>query len=828
MKGWIMLVVALVLVSGFATVAMGENLRAGETVSTDKPVYVMGETIWLYFTGDPNTTYDVTMNGRYLGSITTNASGEDVESLSTYFSAVRIGENTVQLRDWSTWDVLASTTFEVRDGLTLWPSKYTGTSTYLNGETIWIKLYGENNKEYRLNVTNSTGVKVYPTNSDYFTVTTNDTGVAVFNLTAQWGDDGYKLNLFNGSNYIQSARFSISSIGISAVLDREGSDGVYLLSESLHVYVSIYWLRTQEVLNNVTYRWWIVNADNNSITFGPYASHSSEFTTEPLNFYSTPSGEVIHPNEMYYLKVEYEMTDENGRHYAEKWVPFYTGELKANMYSYGSFYPGNDISFTIAAYAEIGSPYWMSSRVPGATVEYINITIKDHWQTVWTQNYTDLGNTDINGNYYFQWTVPTVERGSVVYVEAKIVKDKDNVTVTRSYTVGSNTYVFVAFENSKIINGRSNSYLSGDTMEIYLGYYAPEGVSVNGYEVTIMSYSYNVLYHTYTQGDTITYTIPTDYSGNIYVYVTAHFSDGTTDTDQDRARVYYGALYLDPSSEYYMGAGDSITIYSKLDTNVMHVSTIEYTVYDEYYNEVMTVEAPLGAYTFTIPGNSDTYYIEAVAKDGKMTAYGEAILVKYQGYFLETKLITESKYQNNIYEPGQTIEIQYNITKYGDFTPEIIMLHWAIEGTNYQWSKVITEDELTGVINITIPEELRGIQVIKVWISWAYEGDPWNNWFIWESGMVPGTISTVSIDVQSGSWAMENLAGMPKASFVNLVLGIVALVIAVVALVLLLFRKGGASGGSTGKGSKKSAPKPYSPDGEEEGAEGGEEELEGL
>ena len=806
MRNWIVLLITMVVMASFAVGVNGISLRAGESISTDKGIYVAGEDIVVYVQGENNTGYQLYVDGWFETTFITNSTGEAVLLFTAGYGDFSVGKHILQLRLYG--DLVATTEIEVRKGLTLWPSKYIGGYTYLNGENLWVKIEGENNKRYMINITNETGVKAYPKNESAILVTTNNSGVAVFNITLNIGDDDYYLNLYNGSKFIQAVSFSVRSVEIFATLDK-GPGGVYLLSEKIHTYVSIYWIETHMPIKDTPYRWWIVDATNTSITFGPYASSQEEFDTEPLYFYTSPEGMGIQPNKQYYLKIEFEMNDINGRHYDEIEIPFYTGNLSGEISLSlldKSLSPGNRVWINVHSYASYLYGY-KKSPVENASVKYINITITDHRQVLWNKNYTDIPPTNVGGTTSMLWTVPSVAPGAEVEIRAGISYGDENYTLIKYVTISSDVHLYIYMDKTL--------YLSGDTMKVEMISDMPEGVSVLGYDIWIFTGSYwnmgKLLYYTSTAKNTFIYNIPLNYSGNLMVLVMASYSDGSVDTRYAYVNVVYGYLDLVPSKYIYFKAGDQITIYSRLHSNVINATTVTYKIYNEKEDLVMQTTVPFGNFTFIIPdGESDYYFVNAEVIDGTYYTSKEIVLYKYMGYALTTVLTTKSQYKNNLYEPGSEIIIAYNITKYGDIPYNSgLMLHWEIVGTLYYGEKAINDNTLTGNITITLPENLDGFYIIKVWVSW-YTYDHMADWLYFESGIFP-TVNYIPIQIEQGSWSMQDVSGMPIISFLNLVLVILAIAMGIAALVML-FR-----GGRKEESKKKSAPKPFPV--EEEGKE---------
>ena len=813
-----LIIVILLLAGGLSSIAGATGVQAGETISTNKTIYVLGEEITIYVHAENYTYYDILVDGHWIDTVETNATGNYTGNYLSGESNLGMGKHIIQLARNN--HILAHTQIDIREGLQLWPSTYTHSSTYINGEKLWVKLTGEDNKSYLVNLTTPGGHVVYPGSGTGITVHTNNTGIAVFNITLNIGDGSYLLNLYNGTTFIQSKSLNIRSVEIVASIDK-GADGVYLLSEKIHVHVSIYWIKNHTLINGAQYKYWIVDAYNSSLTFGPYVSTTDEFTTYTLSAYSTGNGEKMSINSKYNLKIEYQKGTGSSEHMDVVYVPFYTGRLSAVMNIDpidGSISPGNRVKLSIYTYASYQNGI-KNSALGNVKIDYINITITKYWRVQWTDNYTNYGVTDISGHASMLWNVPNVNVGSKITILAGVSMGGSHYIVKQERWVESHVSVYVKLDKS--------FYLSGGKMGIEITTNSPANVKAQGYDVWV--YSLNgfdtpdiVLYYGSTTQTYVTYTLPTNYAGKIMIKVSAQFSSGATVSATATTAVYYGYIYLSASQNTFMKPGERITIYSEFRSNVMHPSNLRYKIMDEHGSIIREINASMNQFVFTIPADNSEYYtIMAEAVDGSYYASNTLTINRFTGYFLNANILTKSRYQNMVYEPGQTVKIAYSVEKYGDFQPHLIVLHWAIVNTNYQWEKILTGNELNGTISITIPNDLYGGHIITIWVS--------------DSEGTPSTENYLTVNIEKGSWAMQSIAGMPMLSFIDLILAVVAIVIGIFLLMIMLKKRG--SSGEQGDESdkkiekirkpafpsmhkkKKGAPKPYSPEstsGEEE------------
>ncbi len=783
-KGIVMLLTLLMLSTALVSLASAGSVRAGESITTDKEVYVVGETIHVYVHAANHTWYNILVDNTNYDSVYTNATGY---ATTTYHAGAGFfGLGTHKLSLERNNNVLANATIVVRAGLQLWPSTYTGTHTYLNGEKMWVKLSAAGNKNYTINITNSGGTQVYPANENMIVHTDND-GVAVFNITLNIGDGPYLLNLGNGTTTIQSKQFSVESVEVVASIDK-GSYGVYLLSEKIKVYVSIYWMKNHTLISSAPYKYWIVSASNSSMTFGPYSSDKNEFYTQPLSWYSTQNGDKIMENREYYLEIVYDSGSGVHRHAAEAKIPFYTGSLYGTISVVpldGSMSPGNRVIVKMNTYAMHNG--MQESPLANVNIDYLNITITDYWSVQWYKNWTKYGKTDMSGHARLIWTIPNVPAGSILRAEIKYSTGGDTFVTFTEVSITSKVSLAIKLDKS--------SYISGEKMVIDFYAKHPANVNVTGYDVWIYDYSYmegmgNLLYYTTTRSDQITYTLPLNQSGAVYVKAIAHFSTGASAVDQKIVSVKWGVIYLSASSSTFMHAGDEIEIYSAFESNVMHTKTLEFKVVNDRGKVILQKTAAPGEFLFTVPDmNSDEYIIYAEATYENLRVSSHIEIDKFVGYYISVSLATESRYQNMVYQPGQVIKVRYAIERIGNFESHLPVLHWEILSTDYSGEKVLSANDNEGVVEIKLPTNIKGGCVIEFWIE-----------------DVDGTGSNfgvLSVNVEKGTWSMQSVAGMPLLSFINLILVIVAIIIGVVAIMLL--RRGS---GASEKGEEKEESEP--------------------
>ena len=797
MKKMIAAMIMIAVILAMPNVAFATTPRATHSITTDSSIYVSQQAVHLHIIGYNNSSYNyyriVWYNDTYstynsTGAFLTNDTGiYDVvihiylpqgEGINALRYTIEVQYSNSTAFPW--WNTVTdvSTNVTVRRGMLFEESKYTGVpNEYVPTDDLWINVYGENNAEYQIDITDSSNMQY----AGPVSVQTDNKGYGVTHLVIPGSiDDGvYYVNLYLNGTLVQRKTITITSIVINAVMDKT----VYLRAENFAVYYSVSWIKTGENINDATIKWEILYS-NYTRAAGPYWSDKSPIISRTLRDYDLPFGAYI-------LKMECNYTYNNSLHHAEKYITFYIGTFSSRIYINtldGETAPGDRISITVYSYASYN---WYTSPVKNATINYISIKNVVHWNETELDNYTNL-HTNLDGIRQLIWTIPTVEIGSEIKITVNISYNGEYTEYVRTFTVTSGSVLTIETDKDE--------YLAGDVMHITANVKHPDNVQITSYQFIIYSPGRRVLYYTVTSNPTVSYAIPNDIQGKIKIYASAHLSSGEVIYDIDYVPVYYGYIYITPSDWTYKQSGETISIYTTLTSNVMTHPTYTYTVFDDNGNIVMKTVSSMQTFNFTIPANpSDSYVIRVEAIQDEYYVSNSIQIMQFMGYDVQATVITKSKFQNMIYEPGQTIQIKYNITKYGDFDSHVVILHWAIFGTDYKWYRIINTNEFTGTINLTIPSDLKGNILIQIWVE--------------DGNGVASTVSIIPIDVESGSWSMQDIAGMPMAAFLNLVLVIIALIIAIVALIMIFRGRSGTSGGTViaPPKRKKTAPKPFEP-----------------
>jgi len=556
-----------------------------------------------------------------------------------------------------------------------------------------------------------------------------------------------------------------ASIDIRAIMDSR----VYLGSQGFRLYYTVYWTNNNTPILDIPVKWFIMNAYMSAVVAGPFWSNSSPIISDKLENLNLTPGK-------YHVKLECNYTLGNTTYTMFKTLDFYVGYLQVDLNvidltSSYQFYPGHDVMISITPVAAYS---YLTSVLKNAFINYTTI-----WYTNEEGNITILENytamlTGPDGTKNIVWTIPELPGGTIINITTLVSYGKSEALANFSFRVNVEKYLYLEFNKEY--------YLSGDDLELV----AHTKGEVVYYQFELYHASI-LLYYYAGPANSISYYIPLDFHGMINVKVYAFLSDGSYLYEYAWIQVAPAYLDLKVSQHSYGEVGEQITVYAKVMSHIMKSPTYYYTVKDSEGNVVKSVSTSSSTFSFEIPSLESRFYtISVKAVDSEYTVYNNLAIFREDKYVVNAFLLTKSKYESNVYSPGETVKIGYNISKYGLFNSTPIILHWKILNTEKQGTIVLNETQLQGNFTLKIPENFQGSMVIVLWV---------------ESGTYNSDASMVSLEVREPSWAMESYAGMPMGTFLAIVIGSLALILGIVAIIILLLTRR----------KKKEFPKPRAP-----------------
>ncbi|MBS3789468.1 MAG: hypothetical protein KGY66_00950 [Candidatus Thermoplasmatota archaeon] len=275
--------------------------------------------------------------------------------------------------------------------------------------------------------------------------------------------------------------------------------------------------------------------------------------------------------------------------------------------------------------------------------------------------------------------------------------------------------------------------------------------------------NHRVLDKDFAEGGEIEFQVPSDYSpsseGDLWIDVEATMDRETDGASTIRIPVSIGDILLNPDQWEYEG-GDEINFeYEFHGIEENEVDSLEYRVLDDYVGadpEVIISGTPSdGVFEITIPEEPEDLYsvqLQAVTESGASIETTERIN-RISGFFLRTEIVTDSDYTTGVYEPGDEIEISYELVSRDERPlPETVTVGYRIQGYPESDHRFKT-NETEGTFTLTVPELNDGEQVLSIQVAEEgnleiidVESDPsWGNRIVFGNVSVSGLIMTLLI-----------------------------------------------------------------------------------
>ena len=764
------------LLGGFAT-AMPEK------IATDHDVYAEGEPIHVEISDcNPNSTYllEARNGGLYdRWYIDTNANGVGYRviritdankyTLNLKYPANPGGSVVAQKNI-----TVLPLTFEIE------PSMYTHSYTYVPGDVIWTHVVAVPDREYIVNITFGNR-EIFSKN---FTTDSNGEYVLKINLPESIDDgDNYKINLLTANEeYITHIDFKVRSIVINAKIERD----VYLTGDVLNVYYSVIWIKNGTKVPDRRNEA-IIYLDGGETDYKEISTSSGVIQFD-LSIYKKHG--VITPDNPwpYRITIWYNLS-EYPKRFDDATVTFYTGKLncKINVAPLsGGFFADSDIEIDINSVAQ--NTYHGSSPVSYAKINYVKIEKSEHWMKEELPIQNVPSQTGYDGKATIIYHLPSdLNVSTEIIITANISVGNEYVEDTYTFSIDTGANLVIHLDKTR--------YLSGDTMTVTLELQGAAGIgSPTAYHLEVYTEDNVLIYYADSNSNTFTVNIPEDIISTVYVSGTIYTDMGFMFSDTVSVQVSYAYLDIVLSKSVYL-PGDEITITAHVDSKVMTSGiTYTYVIYaDGLLSEnVTTTQSEI---SFTVPEENtpSIYTIMVSATSGNYVIKNFANAYLYSGYIVEVNVDTPSAYQTNVYTPGQKITFRYNIKVSGDVSSNIMILHYYIPNTGYEWYKKI--DSLSGKVTVTIPKDLSGSQTFVFEV--LTENAP----------CIPGAAS-IYVD-KTPPWGAFNVGGMSLMDLVLLILVLLAIVLGVIAL------RGGLPRLpkiEKEEKKKKGAPKPWQPE----------------
>lgn len=303
---------------------------------------------------------------------------------------------------------------------------------------------------------------------------------------------------------------------------------------------------------------------------------------------------------------------------------------------------------------------------------------------------------------------------------------------------------------------------------------------------------------TQSQGQ-VTFAIPVNYGGFLIAYVSAYNASATVQ-GFSTAHVTAPTILLNPNEAYYL-PGDTVTVAVATEGSVFASTTLYQSVVESSGAQIASGILTGNQIQFTIPklGAPSYVTVSVAAESNTLGIVGAASVSVYQGsgYILYAGISTKSNYVDGSYQPGQAIDVSYNLVTVGTailpktFTILVYPGSSGWYGSSYG-SLAQTATASSGTVSYTIPSSMpSGSQSFYVVVTSAVCGGSC------------GAATVVSANVQANPSVLSYELGAGS----GVTVGWVILLVLILLLGLVGFiwaRRGGRSGG------KSSGVKPYS------------------
>lgn len=398
-------------------------------------------------------------------------------------------------------------------------------------------------------------------------------------------------------------------------------------------------------------------------------------------------------------------------------------------------------------------------------------------------------------------------------------KQTDELTITASDPLNPSlssisTHVFFTVNSAAMVTPQvqvqfdSLQYYGGDTATVSwqlggLNSSATAGWTVDQWDIVDQVggalLGWGTINSTQSQGQ-FALTIPVNYGGYITAYVTAYNASANT-LGFANSHVTAPTILLNPSEPYYL-PGDTVTVQVSTEGSIFSSTTLYQSVVESSGYQLSSGVLSGSQIQFTLPktGAPSWVTVSVAAQSATLGIVSSATMTVSlgSGYILYAGLSTKSNYADGSYQPGQTVDISYNLVAVGTaILPKTFFISvypgsTSFFGTSYG-SIAQQATSPSGTVSYTIPSNLpAGALAFTVVVSSAI------------CGFSCGAVTQFSALVEPNPSALGYELGAGSGVTVGWVILLVLIVIVLLVAYVWARRAGGRSGGKT------SGVKPYS------------------
>ena len=655
----------------------------------------------------------------------------------------------------------------------LTPGLYTGTNTYVPGETMTVTAYATVGDVLDFQFWNAaTGIPTYTIGNQ--TVGTSGQKVVQFAIPASWADGNtYQVRVTD----VTSAQIRVRAFAIETYNFRVWTDrSAYLPGDTVVVSWSATLIKDGSPAPSGVGDLQAYTAGGTNLMPAPghYALNASQgsfsfalATTLPPYQDATAYGWF---NDTAGLRIYADVSD------------FAIGNLRLTVGTdQGTYAPGGIVTVDITSRVQV-SPFGPGPFDPTEPGIVVNVTVSDlaTGNPVAAYGATNLV-TDAHGRVAYLFQLNATPATATYQVTAEGTAN-GVITVSQgtTFNVASTTTITVLLKLDK------SQYLSGDVIT-GTATAAPAGTYTYSWTVTdTTSFPGTTLAVSSGPSGTYTYAIPATFAGSIQVSVYANDGLGhVSPTFSRTVGVAFGYLALSLDRTEY-NPGDTITATFSLvhGSAVLTNPTYYYKVEDNSGQMVASGNANGNSVSFTTPNPASSSYTFTItaSQDGR-TVEGTASAFQVSGFLLGISLDKTS------YMPGDTIRVTYTITPRGTSVLPIQFRFqvWLFGGSATQ----VTTTSSTGVLGLVVPQGTSSGDLILYVAEFNTGAQVYNIVHI-------GAVNPLQSEV----------AGIPLYSIL-----LTLLVIVLLLAVVLLWRRTGMGLGAKAAGTGRPTPPPPPPSG---------------
>jgi|GEM_PF-3064503 uncharacterized protein YfaS (alpha-2-macroglobulin family) len=751
------------------------------TINTDKTTYFAGETMHVTITG---TDSDTNPNDNYIDIyiyVIGNASysliymNEGVRVPHTWGGNVDIpgdvsGTGWIYVLDSNKSTTLGTYTFTVLGGgavsgaLTLQPSMYTHTLTFVPGETLHITVHDcVPLGNYTLKIMLGTNIK-YEVN-----ITVDADGNYFLNYTIPESapdsprPDGtrYSVELYNGTIRVDRIRYDVKLYDIYAASSRYA----YIPGETININYGIFYLKNHTLVSDELYGTWYVITPS-----GTLLQNSTQFRAQAgvLSFKLGSAADLGYYTVYIYYNDSATATE------PDRWdmytMMFYCGNLGVYIYAPTNgaiVMAGSTLSVDLKTY--VSKSGLDIGNLPECD---IRLNILNGAQTLYSGTFV----SDFNGYMSFRWQIPaTISEGT--NLEINITVSKMDSTISKSVSVIVSKPVSLGITANLIFDRAA--YLTGENVTLHVEATYKDGTSGNFsyiYMVFRDSAETQLLAMQSANNPDFTYATPNNFHGDLWFVVYISDNYGNSTEAKSSVEVEYAKVLISADKTIYK-AGETLTFNYEIVSKIMKNPECFAEIWDSAGKVIKNMPIANGTFEFTIPDNPETgYTIYVFAQENGVIVSNYVSISELSGYDFKISL-RASAYTTNVYKPGETVFITYTLKPIGNApVPHSIKLEVYLYASGAN-EKVIETQELSGTISYTLPSDLpEGTYILMtVCHVGSSSSEIYNAW------------SVVSVN-PNPSGADLNVGGMRAMDLSLLILFIIALVVAML-LFFIVYRK---------------------------------------